>query len=89
MKALVGTFNQEKALVGLLVGAFSVIVKTGCETDGSLHSTTPGCTRTATRRGESRGPGCGMDTMVATREWSSMSTVIRLLTVDLLIVIND
>ena len=35
MKALVGTFNQEKALVG----AFSVIVKTGCETNGALHST--------------------------------------------------
>ena len=34
MKALVGTFNQEKALVG----AFSMIVKTGCETDGALHS---------------------------------------------------
>ena len=31
MKALVGAFNQEKALVG----AFSVIVKTDCETDGS------------------------------------------------------
>ena len=31
MKALVGTFNQEKALVG----AFSVIVKTDCETDWS------------------------------------------------------
>ena len=36
MKALVGTFNQEKALVG----AFSVIVKTDCVTDGALHSTT-------------------------------------------------
>ena len=35
MKALVGAFNQEKALVG----AFSVIVKTGCETDGSIYST--------------------------------------------------
>ena len=35
MKALVGAFNQEKALVE----AFSVIVKTGCETDGALHST--------------------------------------------------
>ena len=35
MKALVGAFNQEKALVG----AFSVIVKTGCETDGSFYST--------------------------------------------------
>ena len=31
VKALVGTFNQEK----VLVGAFSVIVKTNCETDGS------------------------------------------------------
>ena len=30
MKALVGAFNQEKA---------SVIVKTGCETDGSFYST--------------------------------------------------
>ena len=27
MKALVGAFNQEKALVGALVGAFSVIVQ--------------------------------------------------------------
>ena len=35
MKALVGAFDQEKALVG----AFSVIVKTGCGTDGALHST--------------------------------------------------
>ena len=32
MKALVGAFNQEKALVG----AFSVIVKADCETDGAL-----------------------------------------------------
>ena len=30
VKVLVGAFNQEKA---------SVIVKTGCETDGALHST--------------------------------------------------
>ena len=36
MKALVGAFNQEKALVG----AFSVIVKTGCGTDGSICGTT-------------------------------------------------
>ena len=36
MKTLVGAFNQEKALVG----AFSVIVKTDCETDGSFYSTT-------------------------------------------------
>ena len=35
MKALVGALNQEKALVG----AFSVIVKTGCGTDRALHST--------------------------------------------------
>ena len=35
MKALVGAFNQEKALVG----AFSVIVKTGYGTDGSFYST--------------------------------------------------
>ena len=35
MKALVGAFNQEKALVG----AFSVIVKTGCGIDGSFYST--------------------------------------------------
>ena len=35
VKSLVGAFNQEKALVG----AFSVIVKTGCETDGSFYST--------------------------------------------------
>ena len=40
MKALVGAFNQEKALVG----AFSVIVKTGCGiTDGELHSTNAEC----------------------------------------------
>ena len=35
MKALVGAFNQEKALVG----AFSVIVKTSCGTDDALDST--------------------------------------------------
>ena len=34
-KAVVAAFNQEKALVG----AFSVIVKTDCETNGALHST--------------------------------------------------
>ena len=33
MKALVGAFNQEKALAG----SFSMIVKTGCGTDGSFH----------------------------------------------------
>merc|ERR1711994_255922 len=36
VKALVGAFNQEKALIG----AFSVIVKTGCGTDGSICGTT-------------------------------------------------
>ena len=35
VKALVGAFNQEKALVG----AISVIVKTGCGTDGSICGT--------------------------------------------------
>ena len=35
MKALEGAFNQERALVG----AFSMIVKTGCETDGLFYST--------------------------------------------------
>ena len=35
MKAVVAAFNQEKALVG----AFSVIVKTGCGTNGSFYST--------------------------------------------------
>ena len=34
MKALVGAFNQEKALVG----AFSVIVKTGCGTDVGISA---------------------------------------------------
>ena len=37
VKALVGAFNQEKALEG----AFSVIVKTGCGTDGSICGTNP------------------------------------------------
>ena len=31
VKSLLGAFNQEKALIG----AFSVIVKTDCETNGS------------------------------------------------------
>ena len=35
VKALVGAFNQEKALVG----ASYMIVKTGCGTDGSFYST--------------------------------------------------
>ena len=35
VKALVGAFNQEKDLVG----AFSVIVKTGCGTDESICGT--------------------------------------------------
>ena len=35
MEAVVAAFNKEKALVG----AFSVIVKTDCGTDGSLYST--------------------------------------------------
>ena len=43
MKALVGAFNQEKTLVG----AFSVIVKTDCGTDGALHSTSVETMQTA------------------------------------------
>ena len=35
MKVIVGAFNKEKALVG----AFSVIVKTGCGTDGPICDT--------------------------------------------------
>ena len=35
VKVVVAAFNKEKALVG----AFSVIVKTGCGTDGSFYST--------------------------------------------------
>ena len=35
MKALLGSFNQEMAIVG----ALSVIVKTDCGTDGSFYST--------------------------------------------------
>ena len=38
MKAVVAAFNEEKALVG----AFSVIVKTGCGTDGSICGTSHG-----------------------------------------------
>ena len=47
MKAPVGAFNQEKALVG----ALSVIMKTDCETDGSIYSTTPLPLLSATRHG--------------------------------------
>ena len=36
MKVLVGAFNLEEALAG----AFSMIVKTDCETNGAIHSTT-------------------------------------------------
>ena len=39
VKALVGAFNHKKALVG----AFSVIAKIGCGTDGALHSTNKDC----------------------------------------------
>ena len=51
MNALVGAFNQEKALVG----AFSTIVKTDCETDGALHSTNsdPALVRGAAIKAES------------------------------------
>ena len=45
---LVGAFIQEKALMG----AFSMIVKTDCETDGSFH-----CTTEEAEGGSSLGPG--------------------------------
>ena len=44
MKVLVGAFNQEKALVG----AFSVIVKTDWETDGSSAALVLGCVTVTT-----------------------------------------
>ena len=50
MKALVGAFNQEKALVG----DFSVIVKTDCGTDGSFHSTSYSGQEIRGDRGEMR-----------------------------------
>ena len=50
MKALVGAFNQEKALVG----AFSVIVKTGCGTDGLICGTTAGLVLDCNLRHETR-----------------------------------
>ena len=53
MKALVGAFNQEKALVG----ASSVIVKTDCETDGALLSTNGDMTRPGADTALSPEPG--------------------------------
>ena len=44
MKVLVGAFNQEKALVA----AFSVIVKTDCETDGWSAALVLGCVTVTT-----------------------------------------
>ena len=41
VKVLVGAFNPEKALVE----AFSMIVKTGCGTNGAIHSTIKKATR--------------------------------------------
>ena len=55
MKALVGAFNQEKALVG----AFSVIVKTDCETDGALHSTSIAATLLSSVLQSAHAPMCG------------------------------
>ena len=48
-----GTFNQEKVIVGAIVGAFSVIVRTDCETDGSFYST-----NMVTLQAECRVRGC-------------------------------
>ena len=47
VKALVGAFNKEKAQVG----AFSVIVKTDCETHGSFYSTSRNICATYRGRG--------------------------------------
>ena len=58
MKALVGAFNQEKALVG----AFSVIVKTGCGTDGALHSTTTSTASTEIQYSVGGGRSSGVET---------------------------
>ena len=65
MKALEGAFNQEKALVG----AFSVIVKTGCGTDGSFYSTGG--------EGESpdQGPSCASWKVSKTSRWNHLSGV--------------
>ena len=46
MKAVVGAFNQEKALEE----AFSVIVKTDCGTDESFYSTSPSVMTIAPRK---------------------------------------
>ena len=51
MKALVGAFNQGK----VLVGSFSVIVKTGCGTDGALHSTSLKVVSISAARGSAYG----------------------------------
>ena len=59
MKVLVGAFNQEKALVG----AFSVIVKTGCGTDGSICGTTQHY-----REKRIAGEECKVDLSVAARD---------------------
>ena len=60
MKALVGAFNQEKALVG----AFSVIVKIGYGFDGALHSTIEQASRAARGSGGRNKPQHGQTWMV-------------------------
>ena len=62
MKALVGAFNQEKALLE----AFSVIVKTGCGTNGALytisehkHSVYSGSSSAVNTQLDNNGPGAG------------------------------
>ena len=68
MKALVGTFNQEKALVG----AFSVIVKIDCGTDGSFYSTSlnPGSRKTANHSASE----AWMDSSIAQTRYSNFRT---------------
>ena len=67
VKALVGAFNQEKALVG----TFSVIVKTGCGTDGTLHSTSQYLYL---------GTTCGQQMLECLGWWKCRKTILSVLT---------
>ena len=66
VKVLVGTFNHEKALVG----AFSVIVQTDCETDGSSAALvlTPAVSRISWT---GSGPASGPPSTSSTAGWSA------------------
>ena len=73
VEVLVGAFNQEKDLVG----AFSVIVKTDRETDGSFAALESGHW---VRQQSYLGPGCNFASMAAdgrifTRKWNAAKWV--------------